>query len=143
MRIFVHKKPHKVTLLGMVVIAFSVGTTSLVFLGMSDDEGLKAVLMAALVTMVIVLLIKSFLAPFLSGVTLENGQIQDITSIGGVITIKVDEVDHEKSILGPRGLLIVSRSGESIGISTAEYSWDGILQVAEYANVTDGSWTRA
>ena len=143
MRIFVHKKPLKVTILGVVMIVFSVGTTLLVFQGMSDDEGLKAVMIAALVTMFIILFLKSVFAPLLSGVTLEDGQIQDITMVGGVVTVNVDEIDHGKSCLGPRGLLIVSLSGESIGVSTAEYSWDSILQVAEYAKITDGSWTRA
>ena len=128
---FVRKTPQKVSIRGILSVLFAFGVMYL----MGDSVEWRVITSVACITMLLVFLVRSFLAPFFGGVTLEDGRIETITDIGGVISIAVEEIDHDKSFLDQRGLLLVPYSGESIFISASEYSAEAILRVAKHAKL--------
>ncbi|MGQ4661181.1 hypothetical protein [Lysobacter sp. F6437] len=138
MKITIHKKPSKVTLSGAfgLLLLFCIATLLI------DDINTYFVLVFVLGIALVFLLIKSFAAPYFSGVEINNGKIEAITSFGGLINIQVGEIDHEKSSLTTLGLQIVPISGESLFLSATEYSKEDILRVAHYVGMSDSGWSQ-
>lgn len=133
MQVAIRKKPSKITLFGALGLLLAFCLASLLI----DDVNTYFVLTFGLGNALIFLLIKSFAAPYFPSVEIKSGKIEAITGLGGLITIPLSEIDHERSSLTSLGLEIVPHSGESLFLSATEYSREDILKVAHYAGVSD------
>ena len=130
----IHKKPTKVTLSGLVGVALYL----LVAYGFfRNNEYYPLILMGFFISLLI-LFVKSVGSYFISSIDVSEESIKTVTGVGGIIEIRFDQIDKTKTKLSELGLLIVPINGESLLVSTIEYSHIDIDKLAHKIGL-DGS----
>jgi hypothetical protein len=128
MRFSIHKSPARVLLLGLVGFALYFALAVVFF---SRNEYYILMLGSGLFGIAI-LLVKSLGSAFVSSLTLTEHSIETVTSVGGIISIRFDDLDLEQTKFADACLLLVPRAGESLVISVAEYSRKDIARIAHH-----------
>lgn len=138
MKTFIYKKPVRLSFsrIGSLLLVFAL---SMVFI---QDTNLRFGVVFVVGSAGVFAFVGSLVAPYMSGLLLEDGRIEQITGFGGLIVVAVDDLDRERSILSPVGLHLVPRSGEPLIVSATEYGREDILRIAHYAGVSDAGWAQ-
>lgn len=132
MRTFIRRKPLRVSLGGL----FSLLVFGAAFVFLVDDTNVRFIGLFAGGTFIVILLGWSFLVPFVGGVEVEEGRIETMTGLGGLISFHVDDLDPNRTRLTEEELVLQPKHGEGIRISLAEYSAEDIVWLAHYCGVT-------
>lgn len=135
---FIYKKPVRLSLarIGTLLLVFAL---SWFFI---PDTSPRFVILFVVGSALVFAFVGSLVAPYMSGVLLEGGRIEQITAFGGLIVVAVDDLDRERSMLSPAGLHLVPSSGEALIVSVLEYGHDDILRIAHYAGLSDAGWAQ-
>lgn len=138
MKTFIYKKPARLSFsrIGSLLLVFAL---SMFFI---QDTNLRFGVLFVVGSAGVFAFVGSLVAPYMSGLLLEDGRIEQITGFGGLIVVAVDDLDRERSILSPMGLNLVPRSGESLFVSATEYGREDILRIAHYAGVSEAGWAQ-
>ena len=89
-------------------------------------------ILGAAILGVAILLVQSLVAAWVSSLTVTENAIGTVTSVGGIIRIRFDELDWEQTRFSDACLLLVPRDGESLMVSVAEYSRTDIARIARH-----------
>ena len=132
----IHKKPTKVSISGLSGFGLYFAIAVMFF---RSNEYYYMILGAGVWGLVMVF-IKSIGSMFISTFTVTDDSIETVTSVGGIIKIRFDDLDWERTHLSEGGLLLTPHNGESIVLSIAEFSRQDIARLAHYIGITDTGW---
>jgi|GEM_PF-6288207 len=136
MHFTIRRKPTWVTLSGGLGLLVGLGIACLLPLGNH-----LFVVLFAFGNALVFLAVRSFLVPFSGGIDIRDGRIEQITGLGGLISIPVDRIDHAGSRVGAPGLLVVPL-GESIYLPASEYGRDDLMRLAHYLGIAGTGWSQ-
>ena len=136
MEFSIHKKPTKVSLSGLVGFGLYFAAAVTFF----RSREYYYLILGGGVWGLAMLFIKSIGCIFISTFTVTESSIETVTAVGGIIKIHFDDLDRERTRLSEAGLLLVPRDGESLVLSTAEFSRQDIMRLAHYIGITDSGW---
>ena len=135
----IRKSPVKFSISGALTLTACYGVSAYFF----ESQLLQFVLLVTFGSALALLFLRSFVLPFLDGgVEVDGDKIEAVTGLGGLNTIQIHQLDPEKSFLSPLGLNLVPMAGESLFLSTTEYSYEEILRLAHYIGLSDSGWSQ-
>ena len=133
MNFAIHKKPTKVSLTGLVGFALYFAAAVIFF---RSNEYYYLILGGG-VWGLAMLFIKSTACLFFSTYTVTESSIETVTSVGGIIKIRFDELDPDRTELSDFGLLLTPRGGEPIVLTVMEFSREDIARLAHHIGITN------
>lgn len=136
-RFGIHKRPTKVTTGGLVLFGLWVAAAFAFF---RERPSFYLVMGGALLVLVMHF-VKSIAAHFISAINVTEEGIETVTEFGGIIRVRIDELDRERSRLTDEGLTITPHHGESIILSIVEFSRSDIVRLADHLGIPDTGWT--
>jgi len=136
MEFSIHKKPTKVSITGLIGFGLYFAIAVMLF---RSNEYYYMILGGGVWGLVMVF-IKSIASMFISTFTVTDDSIETVTPVGGIIKIRFDDLDWERTHLSEGGLLLTPHNGESIVLSIAEFSRQDIARLAHYIGITDTGW---
>ena len=134
----IHKMPTKVSLTGLA----SFGLYFVAAVGLFRHSELFFLILGGGFIGLVMLFIRSIACLFFSTFTVTESSIETVTSMGGIISIRFDSLDWERTHLSEIGLLLVPQAGESISLSILEYSRQDIAKLAEHIGIDSSGWLR-
>lgn len=133
MNFAIHKKPTKVSLTGLAGFALYFAAAVTFFRG----NEYYYLIMGGGVCGLVMLFIKSIACVFISTYTVTESSIETVTSVGGIIRIRFDELDPDRTELSDFGLLLTPRSGEPVVLTVMEFSREDIARLAHHIGITN------
>jgi hypothetical protein len=129
----IHKKPTKVSLSGLVGLALYFAAAVTFF---RSDEYYYLILGGG-VWGLVMLFVRSVACFFIGTYTVTDSSIETVTSVGGIIRIRFDELDPDRTQLSDAGLTLTPHSGESIALTVMEFSREDIAKLARHIGIID------
>jgi hypothetical protein len=121
----------KVSRSGVAACCAFLGAWLLLF----DSSPLRMVGVFAFFIALAIVFAASLLVSWMGNVWLDEGVVEKVTSLGGVIRIRAADLDLDCSALSAQGLRLVPRTGEAIFLSATQYSQADLLQVADHVGL--------
>jgi hypothetical protein len=138
MKFSIKKKPVKVSFLGLLSLAIT-----LVLATYFVQSALWFLVLYASVVVLALTLLAILVLPYLdTGVEVDGDTIEKVTVLGGIIRLRISNLDFERSDVNAGGLSLVPHTGEAMILSTSVYSKDDILRLAHYIGLTDAGWSQ-
>ncbi|MDX1528956.1 MAG: hypothetical protein R3337_10040 [Gammaproteobacteria bacterium] len=138
MKTFIYRKPVKFSISRLLGLLTLCGVVLL----FAPSIEVRMIMAFGVGSAMILILVGSFIAPYFSGLLLEDGRVEQMTGIGGLIVVKIDELDRERSSLSAAGLALVPLAGETLFVPAAEYGRDDILRIAHYVGLSEAGWAQ-